>query len=251
MAQPVAISLHEQVRNTLLFEIETGAFNDGRLPTEPELCDRFGVSRITVRRAVADLEQMGMVTRRQGRGTFVSVPRSTIGTMAMGGFSDHVSGVGATQRRVMRAEVLEADAETARQLRVEPGSQIFRLVRVFLLDGVPLSIDDSSYSLERYPGFDALIDEKTSTYQVLREHYGVHFHEVERRIRVSFATEETSLWLDRPENDALVLIEKTAIDRGGQIIHVSRVETVPSRLELKMTAREEESPASDVAPRKR
>lgn len=241
MAQPVAISLHEQVRNTLLFEIETGVFSDGRLPTEPELGDRFGVSRITVRRAVADLEQMGMVTRRQGRGTFVTAPRSTIGTMAMGGFSDHVSGVGATQRRIMRAEVQDADDETARLLRVDPGSPVFRLVRVFLLDGVPLSIDDSSYSLERYPGFDALVDETTSTYQVLRERYGVHFHEVERRIRVSFTTDETAQWLDRPENDALVLIEKTAIDRGGDIVHVSRVETVPSRLELKMTAREDDS----------
>jgi GntR family frlABCD operon transcriptional regulator len=240
MAQPVAMSLHEQVRNTLLFEIESGAFPDGRLPSESELGDRFGVSRITVRRAVSDLEEMGMVTRRQGRGTFVSTRSSTVGTMAMGGFSDHVSGGGVMSRRIMRADVYEAGEEESRALQVGAGTPVFRLVRVFLLDGVPLSIDDSRYSLARYPGFNTMIDDEVSTYAVLRTSFGVHFHEVERRISVSFTTEETAAWLDRPVNDALVLIEKTAKDRDGGIIHVSRVEAVPSRLELKMTALEDD-----------
>ena len=76
---------------------------------------------------------------------------------------------------------------------------------------------------------------------MLREEYGVHFHEVERIISVSFTTEETAGWLDRPEHDPLVLIEKTATDRDGDVIHVSRVEAVPSRLTLKVTAREEQA----------
>jgi GntR family frlABCD operon transcriptional regulator len=242
MTQPLAISLHEQIRNTLLFEIESGVYSKtGRLPTEPELCERFGVSRITVRRAVADLEGMGMVTRRQGRGTFISWQRAAVGTMAMGGFADQVSGGGKTSRRIMRSETLPADRHLAGQLRIEEGMPVFRLVRVFMLDGTPLSIDDSRYSLTRYPGLDRLIDDTSSTYQVLREEYGVHFHEVERIISVSFTTEETAGWLDRPEHDPLVLIEKTATDREGDVIHVSRVEAVPSRLTLKVTAREEQA----------
>lgn len=240
MAQAAGMSLHEQVRNTLLFEIESGAFSgDGRLPTEPELCDRFGVSRITVRRAVADLEEMGMVTRRQGRGTFVTPPRATIGTMAMGGFSDHVSGGGTMTRRVVRASTSPADADLAQRLGVAEGSPVFRLQRVFFLDGTPLSLDDSSYSLDRYPGFDTYIDDSTSTYRILREQFHVHFHAVERRIGVGFTTEESAALLDRPERDALVVIDKVARDRDDQVIHISRVEAVPSRLELRMTARED------------
>ena len=72
---------HEQVRNVLIHAIEAGEFPDGRLPTEPQLCERFDVSRITVRRAVSDLEAMGIVQRQQGRGTFVTERRSPIGTM--------------------------------------------------------------------------------------------------------------------------------------------------------------------------
>lgn len=240
MAQPIAMSLHEQVRNTLLFEIESGVFSgDGRLPTEPELCERFGVSRITVRRAVADLEEMGMVSRRQGRGTFVAAERPSLGTMAMGGFSDQLSAAGPTSRRIVEAATAPADETMAQRLGVREGTPVFRLIRVFLLDDVPLSLDDSSYSLERYPGLDTMIDDATSTYRVLRETFGVNFHEVERRIGVSFTTEGTALLLDRPEHDALVRIDKVARDREDAIVHVSTVEVVPSRLELRMTAREE------------
>lgn len=240
MAQAAGISLHEQVRNTLLFEIESGGFQgDGRLPSETELCERFNVSRITVRRAVADLETMGMVTRRQGRGTFATPPRSTIGTMAMGGFSDHVSGGGRMARRIVRAWTFAAEDSDARRLAVESGSMVFRLLRVFLLDGTPLSLDDSLYSLERFPGLDSRIDDETSTYRVLREEFGVQFSEVERRIGVAFTTDETAALLDRPEHDALIVIDKVARDRDGSVIHVSHVEAVPSRLELRMTARED------------
>lgn len=245
MTRPVSMSLHEQVRTTLLSEIERGAFENDRLPPEPELCDRFGVSRITIRRAVADLESMGVVTRRQGLGTFVSPRITHVSSMAMGGFSDTVVGKGSMSRRIMRAVVEGADGPTARALGIEPGDPVFHLVRVFAVEGVPMSMDDSTYSLNKFPFFNEKISDHTSTYRVLREDYGVIFHSVERRISVSFTTEETAKWLDRPENDALVLIEKTATDRAGEVIHISRVEAVPSRLELTMTAYEDD-PTSDA-----
>lgn len=240
MARPVSMSLHEQVRNTLLSEIERGLFDGDKIPAEPELCERFGVSRITIRRAVADLESLGVVTRRQGLGTFISPKTAHVSTMAMGGFSDTLTGKGEMTRRVLRAEVVEADEVAAVALGVSVGSPVFQLVRVFAVDGVPLSIDESWYSMVRYPLFNEKISATTSTYEVLRTEYGAHFHSVERRISVSFTTEESAAWLQRPENDALVLIEKTASDLDGCVIHVSRVEAIPSRLALTTTAYEDD-----------
>lgn len=236
MARPVSMSLHEKVRNTLLSEIERGLFEDDRLPPEPELCERFGVSRITVRRAVADLESMGIVTRRQGLGTFIAPRTAHVSTMAMGGFSDTLTGKGEVTRRIMSREEFGADGRTARALGIAENDPVLRLVRVFSIDGLPLSMDESTYSLNRYPGFSEKIQADTSTYQILREEYGVVFHRVERRIGVSFTTEQTAGWLERPENDALVLIDKTATGRDDEVIHISRVEAVPSRLALTVTA---------------
>src|SRR4051794_30363537 len=65
-------SLHRQLFLVLKEEISRGLFGPvGALPKEESLCERFGVSRITVRRALADLEAFGLVERRHGRGTFI------------------------------------------------------------------------------------------------------------------------------------------------------------------------------------
>lgn len=239
MSTMASTPLHEQVRTLLLHEIESGAYAENqRLPPEPELCARFGVSRITVRRAVADLERLGHVRRQQGRGTFIAVPRQeVIGTMSVGGFADKLVGDGVKERRVMRAEVVPADHKHAVRLDVPVGDPVFHLVRVFFLDGTPLSIDDSRYSLTRYPGLDGRISAETSTYQVLRDDYGVEFSEMDREIGVGFTNAQTAGWLDRPVRDPLIVIRKIALGRDGEVVHTSKVKVVPSRLTLNVVAR--------------
>lgn len=230
--------LHEQVRTLLMRDIDMGTYAEGeRLPSEPELCERFGVSRITVRRAVADLEGLGLVHRQQGRGTFVAPRREVVGTMTVGGFADKMVGDGLKTRRIMRAEVVSADEKHAKRLDMAVGDPMFHLVRVFALDGVPLSIDDSRYSLRRFPRFDTHIEDDTSTYQVLRDVYGVEFSEMYREIGVGFTNPQTAEWLGRPEGDPLIVIRKRALDKAGEIVHTSRVKVVPSRVTLNMVAR--------------
>lgn len=238
MSTVAATPLHEQVRSFLMHEIETGRYAEGeRLPAEPELCERFGVSRITVRRAVADLERLGFVRRQQGRGTFVSARRQIFGTMAVSGFADKVVGDGVKESRIMRAETMPADEKRAARLEMQVGEPVFRLMRVFALDGVPLAIDDSRYSLVRYPGFDARITEGASTYRILREEYGVEFSEMDREIGVGFTNAQTAGWLERPVRDPLLVVRKVALGKNGEVVHTSKVKVVPSRVSLNVVAR--------------
>lgn len=230
--------LHEQIRSLLMHEIESGDYASvGKLPSEPELCARFGVSRITVRRAVADLEHLGLVRRQQGRGTFVAPAKDVLGTMSVGGFADKLVGEGTKTRKVMSAEILNADEKRAERLDVPVGSPTLRLVRVFALDGIPLSIDVSRYSLLRYPGFDEKVADDVSTYQVLRDDYGVEFSEMHREIGVGFTNAQTAGWLQRPERDPLIVIRKRAMDQSGALVHTSRVRVVPSRVRLNVVSR--------------
>jgi GntR family frlABCD operon transcriptional regulator len=233
-------SLHEQVRAALAQEIQDGRYDDsGRIPSEPELCERFGVSRITVRRAVSDLEELGIVRRRQGAGTFITKRSDVLGTMAIGGFADQISEGGEKSRAIMRAVTTAADPARASALGIATGSPVFVLERVFRIDGLPLALDRSVYSLERYPGFAERISDDTSTYRVLREEYGVHFAEVRREVRLGYTTAQTAEWLQRPEHEPLIVIEKVALDRDGAVIHTSHIESVPSRVTLRTVAYEE------------
>ena len=70
------IPLYEQVANALRADIQGGAFDaTKRLPTEEELAEKYGISRITVRRAVGDLVEEGLVEKKQGKGTFIRTPK--------------------------------------------------------------------------------------------------------------------------------------------------------------------------------
>lgn len=232
--QQPAIPLHEQLRNILTHEIESGLYEQSRrLPSETELGKRFSVSRITVRRAVSELEAAGLVQRRQGQGTFVSGPRTATAILSLGGFSDQFIAQGES-RRIVTAERITADAAIADSLGITEGAAVFHLVRVLSADGQPLAVDDCHYSLDRYPGLDSHITESTSTYRVLREEYGVRFAEVTRTIGASYASEDRAFLLDRPVNDPLTLIDKLVTDENGAVIHTSRLESVPARLRLRV-----------------
>jgi DNA-binding GntR family transcriptional regulator len=243
-----SIPLHEQIRNILTHEIESGEYEEtGRLPVESELGERFGVSRITVRRAVSELETAGLVQRRQGRGTFVTPRQATMATMAVGGFSDQFLGEGRNSTRtILLAERAEASERVASSLGIAAGAPVFHLIRAFRLEGLPIATDEAYYSLERYPDFDTLIDDATSTYQVLRERYGAKFATVQREIGVGYTSPRSAQWLERPENDPIIAITKLVTDVDGGVVHTSRIECVPARMTLTVVATQQHDPAIEL-----
>jgi GntR family transcriptional regulator len=89
VASGAGVPLHRQLFLVLHDEIARGALTPGdALPTEQALCDQFGVSRITVRRALADLAEQGYIERRQGVGSFVRQPDRSEQTPSVGSYMD-------------------------------------------------------------------------------------------------------------------------------------------------------------------
>lgn len=121
--------------------IYQGAYKPGqRLPTEGELCDLFGVSRITTRKAVDMLVDEALVVRQPGRGTFVVedlADAPVVGDMEQ--LLRKVERLGKSTR-VARAEVQEqeADAETRKDLRLAEGARVQRASHVRLLNKEPI-----------------------------------------------------------------------------------------------------------------
>ncbi len=115
-----------------------------RLPTEVELASRYGVSRLTLRRALAVLQEEGLVDRRQGSGTFVS-PRPTRRIPLMidytGSMRSHAPSL---KRRVVLWRWAPAGAEGARLLRIPPGELVLYAERVDEVGGSPVAWDRCS-----------------------------------------------------------------------------------------------------------
>lgn len=125
-------SLHEQVRQDLLDRILAGEYKYGdRLPPEDELCEHYGVSRITVRRAVSELAAQFIVVRRRGVGTEVSYRSSSRRVFRLSGFFENNS---LFQHDLHFERKAKADAHVAKALDCDAGTQVLHRRIVTHLD---------------------------------------------------------------------------------------------------------------------
>lgn len=138
--QNSSIPLYRQLAEALQQRIRSGVANEGdQLASESSLGEEFGVSRITVRQALAELEQKALVERVPGKGTYVRQREPRVErTTRLSGFAENMAALGLTASyRMLRAERVMAPPEVCDRLGA-PGRIAFLLERVLLTDGYPI-----------------------------------------------------------------------------------------------------------------
>jgi GntR family transcriptional regulator len=142
--------LYSQIRETLRAQIERNAWEPGaQLPPESALMAQFGVSRITVRQALAQLQTEGLVFKVPGKGTFVSEANATQAINRLEGFAEAMGRQGrGTTNRVLSHTVMRCNDIVAAKLGIEPGSYVTEIRRVRYLDSRPVSLDITYLSVE-------------------------------------------------------------------------------------------------------
>ncbi|MEJ3747549.1 GntR family transcriptional regulator [Actinomycetes bacterium KLBMP 9797] len=136
-ALPAYLVIEEELRRTI-----SAAQPGDPLPSDAELCERFGVSRMTARQAVQRLAAEGLLYRVSGRGTFVAQHpvHRTINTLMS--FTDEMARRGLTARsRVLDSGVRAADDDESRALRLSAGAPVATLRRLRLADDVPMAVE--------------------------------------------------------------------------------------------------------------
>ncbi len=134
---------YENVAQEIRRLIREGIWPAGqRIPTEPQLCEQFHVSRTTIRQAVQILSQEGLLICRQGLGTFVLNHETARKPIGLSNFSDLVlSGQLNIRRQLVSFENVPAGEQQARALKMIPGSPLLTATRVDHIDNQPISID--------------------------------------------------------------------------------------------------------------
>ena len=163
-AQP----LYHRVYREIAEGIESGVLAPGdRLPSERSLCEQLGVSRATVRRAVEELINDGLVETR-GRGSFVRGDAVVEPPNTLMGLSEVARTRGLDpSSKVMRADVRPATIDEADAFSIAPGADLFDLERVRMLDGLPISLDHNRVPLRLLPGAAGLDFATASLYEAL------------------------------------------------------------------------------------
>ncbi len=200
---------HAQLR-AILEELCTTQLGPGDLlPGERVLEETYGVSRITVRRAIGDLVAAGTLRRVRGKGTFVS-PNPLVSKMQLASFSDEMRAqkVQASSKILLSARAL-APQEVATFFNTDSTREHIHLRRLRLGDGEPYAIDDAWYNGELTP--DLLEnDVYNSVYTLLEENYGLPVTEADQTVTAVAADDQSATLLNVSPGSPLLHIVRFA-----------------------------------------
>ena len=228
------VALWRQIEQQLADDITNGVFPEGaRLPTEPELADRFGVNRHTLRRAVGSLAEQGLLRVEQGRGTFVqeNVIDYLIGRRTR--FSEIISAQDRQPAgRLLRAYETEPDETAAAELGLRKGELCIYLESLSEADGQPMSIGSSFFPARRFPELIPVYAETGSITKAM-EHHGVgdYRRKVTRVTAVLPEAEEAAL-LRQASNRPVLLIESLNVDAKNVPVQFARSRFAADRTQL-------------------
>lgn len=235
LANQTGTLLHKQLFLALQQQVMRGAMADGaRLPTQEELCTQYGVSRITVRRALADLQSAGLVRNEQGVGSFVIAPKRGISSPPTLSFVEGLRKVvEETEVRVMRLESAVCPASVGTALGLEPGGQGLHVLRLRLRKGVPVMLLEVWLPLR----FESVVTRAALREQPLFNlltRGGKDVGKVIQEVSAEIADAATADALQIELNSAVLRIDRLVHDRRQQPIQFLTSRSTPLRSRLLM-----------------
>ena len=214
-----ASPLYRQLMQKLRADIAAGVYPaHSRIPSEQVLCDTYHVSRVTVRKALGELTQEGLLKRRQGKGTFVSSPKLYNDLRDVNSFHDACRLMGCEPgARVIHAQLVHAEQGDREKLGCQD-EQVVEITRLRLADGQPVMLETNRFPLS----CAWLLERKLSgsLYELLREQgliaqRGIH------EISLTYATAAQARLLSTEPGSALLRLEQIIYDQYDRPLHTS------------------------------
>jgi GntR family transcriptional regulator len=224
-------SLYEQIAATLQEEIERGAYEpSGKLPSEAELGDRFAVSRVTVRLALARLTDAQVVERKQGKGTFAKRRRLQHRLDELRGFYDSLAAQGArASMELLRIETCEVPPGL-RETFTADVTRCLYLERLHRVDDAPVALAQTCMLLEA----DTLSRKDVAalpSYEML-ERFGWHVVDAEMSVTAVGAESDIAAYLDVRAGAPLLVLRRTSRLADGRACEATVFHIRPERFDL-------------------
>lgn len=218
------LPLYDQIERNLRELIASGKLKTGEMiPPEWELAELYGVSRLTVRKALDELVQRHWLSKRHGVGTFVTKPSVTSIAPSKLSFTDQMIAIGRKpSSQLIKSGVETGRPEVASALLLSQRDPIFYLSRVRLADDIPILLETAYLSLERFPDLASAEGlGEGSLYKYLSETYKVRVARIEQTLKPVLLNEEQASHLQTKPGTPSIRSEIIAYTSGGEPVEYS------------------------------
>lgn len=214
--QPVYLQLAEFLQE----RINSNVYSLGsKIPSERELTETFGISRMTVRKAIDVLIERGILVRVQGKGTFVTSPKLDSpldnGLESMGKFIRDQGLL--PSNKVLSCEIRRAGTKYARIFHISPRDDIFQLFRLRLGNGKPIALEYTYVPGSIIPAIETYNFEYTSLYDLFRKHEIKTAYDHQELEIVNICNPQARL-LGIAENTSVFMLHNTVVSESGQVL---------------------------------
>lgn len=221
----------EDIKASIRQRIAEGGWQPGmKLPSERELVQQFGCARMTVHHALRELEDEGLIERRQGSGSYVAQLHPISNVLQVRDIHEEIAERGHVHvTRVLTVEKLKASAEIATAMRLRKGSTVFHVRLVHVENGVPIQLEDRHVNPALAPDFMARDFTQVTPSAVLFAH--APLTEAEQVVEAVLADAEQARALDVPAGSALLMVSRRTVSQGA-VASVARLYHPGSRYRL-------------------
>lgn len=212
--------LYNQLATLLIKYIETHLSVDQKMISEREICEKYGVSRTTVRYALEELEKMGFIYKRHGKGTFVSsLWKEKQNLSDFYSFTEQMKQLGKTPTTEMLSfESVSANAYIAKKLGISEGERIYELRRLRKADEREMMVETTfmPYYLFQELSLEQL--QSMPLYELLREFYKLEIQYADEEIFASLTQNDEARLLKLPSQSACMRIYRTTYNQDNKVI---------------------------------
>jgi GntR family transcriptional regulator len=208
----IPISLYYQLKEKLLKKIQTEEWKPGqKIPSESELCAAYGLSRITVRKAVEELVRSGHLERFQGRGTFITNTSFEQKLSKFYSFSEELKKWGKKEQAdILSFDIITPDEETGEKLGIK-GGHVFKLERLRSVDGMAYTVETSYIPYEVCPKISREDIDKNGLYKSMRNS-GVYPLRIIEKFRATAVQKNEAKKMGLKAGAPAIHLERTTYD---------------------------------------
>lgn len=201
--------LYVQLIDILINKIENNMEENGQLDSEREICEKYGVSRTTVRQALDELEKNRYIYKVQGKGNFIAPRIVEQDLIKVSSFTAEMKKIGKRPTsKLLSFEILEVNDNILKKLKISKNDLVFKISRIRIADDIPMIYEITYLPYERFKGMTKEMLGENPMYDILKNNFQAYISSAEEVIESILINKVESIYLDTPQGQAGLKIER-------------------------------------------